>query len=111
MHDNYILHLNRSYEEICSFYDKDLEKNLKRASRFHFIYTSTYNLHKAFSLHQQQYKDRTPHMRDTDYSNFQKLCTRLVQTGEAMIRAILDDENELLSMVALLAKKRQIISY
>jgi hypothetical protein len=108
MHDNYILHLDRSYEEICSFYEKDLEKNLKRASRFHFVYTSTYNLDKALLLHQEHYKDRTPHMRDGDYANFQKLCTKLVQTGEAMIRAILDEENELLSISLLLQKKDRL---
>jgi len=108
IHHNFILHLNRPYNELSSYYEKDLQKNLKRADRFHFIYTTTYNLKKALSLHQEQYKNRTPYMLDKDYAHFQKLCFQLIQTKEAMIRAILDEENELLSIALLLQKRNRI---
>jgi len=108
IHCNYILHLDKSYPELSSHYEKDLQKNLKRSSRFHFIYTHTYDLKQALLLHQNQYKDRTPNMRDKDYVNFQKICLQLFQTNEVLLRAALNEENELLSIALLLQKKNRI---
>jgi hypothetical protein len=107
-HDNYVLNLSKPYAELSSVYEKDLIKNLKRAGRFQFIYTSTYNLEEALSVHKQQYQGRTPDMHEIDYTHFQKLCYQLQHANEAIIRAILNEENELLSIVLLLQKKERI---
>ena len=105
---NFILNLERSYERLASQYKIDLQKNLKRANRFEFVYTADFNLEEALQLHEHFYKNKTPHVRNNDYANFFKLCVRLQQVQKAEIRALLTEEKDWLSVVLLFKKKNRI---
>ncbi|MBS1598518.1 MAG: GNAT family N-acetyltransferase [Bacteroidetes bacterium] len=107
-HDNYILNVEKPYIELAANYKKDLQKNLKRSSRFQLNYTATYDLLKALRLHQEKYKHTTPHTRSKDYANFEKLCIDLAKKKEILTRAVLDENNYLLSVAVLLKKNTRI---
>lgn len=107
-HQNYVLDLNRSYDDLSGKFKNVLRKNLKRASRFEFIYTANYNLDQALLIHQEEYQDRTPHVRNTDYTNFQRLCHILQKNNELLIRAAMDAEKDVACIAVLLIKQRRI---
>ena len=108
IHHNYILDLNSSYHFLQSKYEKDLQKNLKRARRFHFKYVKEYDLKKALSLHEEQYRDRTPHVKSADYKNFEKLCFQLKQRDAIMTRAVVNSNDALLALAMMLISRNRI---
>ncbi len=107
-HDNYILDLSPSYSHTRSRYNKDLEKNLKRSLRSHLNYIKTYDLKKALSFHQQHYKERTPHVKNSDYARFENVCVQLQKQNELLIRLASDTEDNLLAIAVLFLNKNRI---
>jgi len=105
---NYVLPLNNSYDSIRSSYKTNLLRNLKKTEQFAFRYVENFNLQEALLLHQLQYSERTPHVKNEDYSHFEKLCMHLAQKKEVLLRAIFDKENTLLAVTVLLFKKNRL---
>ncbi len=98
---NFILSLNSSYASIQSNYKTNLLRNLKKAASFNFTYSSNFDLQKALTLHQQYYGDRTPHVKEQDYNNFEKLCLWLAEKNEIVVRAVLNADGNLMAVAVL----------
>ena len=107
-HDNYVLSLNKTYEQIKQGYKADLKKNLKRAGQFELNYLIPTNLIEALRLHQQQYGTRTRHLGADDYTRLENLCQDLYSKGELILRSVDNNKNELLSIALLLKYKKRI---
>lgn len=107
-HDNYILPLNTAYSQLRSGYKKDLEQNLKRAPVTVLSYHNAVDLKEALSIHQHQYGNRTPHVKAADYIRFENLCLQLQEKGQAILRAVSGDQQEILAVALLLQSNNRL---
>jgi hypothetical protein len=101
--NNYILPLDKNYEALQNAYSTDLVKNLKRSARFEMDYRKESDLTLALKLHEEYYKERTPHVQQRDYENFEKVCRHLFLQDKLSLRSIYDSRNQLLA-IALMMK-------
>ena len=106
--DNFVLDLGNPHPEISNLYKQDLLKNLKRASKHELIYKEYNDLDKALALHQHQYKERTAHVKDSDYERFRNLCHFLGDRGSVIMRSITGDDHELLALALLLRSSKRL---
>lgn len=107
-HTNYIIGLNTFYEELYSTYKRDAVKNLKRAEKFQLKYSEYANLEMALDMYRKEYGTRMPQLKSADYNNFKKLCSLAREKGEIIIKAVLDDKNNLLAVAILLQKNNRL---
>lgn len=105
---NYVLPLNNSYHFIASRYKQDLQKNLKKSARLSLTYSISNNINKAIDSYKITYGGKTPHVTETDYKNFEKLCTLLLQKNEVLVREVTDAENNLLSIALCLKDEKRL---
>lgn len=100
-HANFILRLNRPYEELLSRYKKDLQKNLKPATHVHFQYKKDADLRMALALHKNLYRERMPHVKEEMYVRFETLCLLLKQRKQILLRVAVGPDQEILATALL----------
>lgn len=105
---NYILELKASYNDLHRQYKKVLEKNLKRAFRFHLNYAGSDDLEKAIDLCREKYGHKIPHVRRSDYRHFEKVCRLAQQEDGIVLREVSDEQNDLLALALLLKKNNRM---
>lgn len=103
---NFILPLNRPYQQIRQDYKKDLFKNLKHADSFLLHYEATNDIAAAVDLYQVYYAARTPHVKQRDYEQLVTACATAQQHDMLRIRKVVDEKNSILA-IALLLKDNQ----
>jgi hypothetical protein len=99
---NYILNLGYGYQHIVTGYHKDLVKNLRRSSSFRHRYVNTNDYQRCISLYQQLYGSRISHVKNNDYTNFRKICSKAFKQGMLVCRQAIGESDELLSVVLML---------
>lgn len=105
---NFILPLHQSYALIKKGYKNDLSKNLKHAAQFSISYQTTDDFVVAINLYKSQYASRTPHVKKQDYQRFLKLCATAKNTGNLLIRKVVDDKQIILAIALLLKDKKRL---
>ncbi len=105
---NYILDLNPSYKDIRKGYKKRLLENLGEAESYELVYLPSTAFTTTIQLFKQLYGKRLVHVRNNDYSNFEKLCKILAAKTMLFVREIRDTEGELLNSSIFLQDSRRI---
>ena len=96
LRNNYILHLNRSYEEISKIYRDNHNRNIKKAFQLGCSVSKEVSVDEIIQLNKEQlqYIDGT---KPEDYPNFKKLYELLKNKGQAKTYGILDKQNKILA--------------
>ncbi len=106
--NNFILDLNKDYDEIFACYHKDLVKNLKRSKAFNIKYEATDEYGTCIQLYKNHYQKRMPHLKNIDFENIYSLFNNLRQKNQVICRQATNENNEILSTVLLLKDNRRI---
>lgn len=94
---NYVIDLEKSYEQIREGYKKRLLENLREAGSFSLEYLTGTDFSEVVHLFKNQYGHRLPHVRQSDYHHFEKLCGELQKRNMIFIRQVRDNSGVLLN--------------
>ncbi len=98
LHNNYIIQLDKPYQQIRNNYTNDLlKKNLLRTEKFNLQYLADSDVEMAVTTFKELYAKRTPHVTETDYKAFLALAKNLYSTGNAFVRQVKLPNGELLA--------------
>ncbi len=106
--NNYILNLDKPYEELYDNYDPAFTKSLRRIKKFDMLYNSSVNYHKTVELYKYLYGSRLPFFPGKSYANFELICKKLFSEGAVIIRHARSTDNELLASVILLRDEKRL---
>lgn len=106
--NNFIIHLSQEYEKIAAAYSQDLINNLKKTSKENLFYSAEENFETGIEVFKNMYAERTPHVTDKDFSNFQLLCKTLSAKNQIEVRKVTNAANELLAIALLLKDERRL---
>jgi hypothetical protein len=104
VHNNFILDLGSSYEDISGRYSNDLKKNLQRSKQSNLEYRSSENVRNAVSIYQKTYGKRFPHVRDGHYRALENFC--LSSPKNYLVREVSLGGNLLSTVLCLTDSKR-----
>lgn len=107
-HNNFILPLAGSYDELRKRYKNGLPGRMKIVERRGLAYQSVPDAATVVALYRQEYAARTPHVTAADYDNFLRLCHHFQQAGELVLRGIPGAPGDWLSAALLLRKKDRL---
>ncbi len=105
---NFMLALNVPYQNIYSGYKNDLVKNIKHAEKFSLAYTTSENYIEAIDIYIREYALRTPHVKESDYKAFKKLCGILLEKNRLLVRKVVSEKKELLAIAIFLNDERRL---
>ena len=94
--DNYVLSLNKSYQNIYSNYRENHQRNIQKAFRSGCIVKKNIPVEEVMELNKQQMKNIVS-IPDDDYDRFKKLFQFLFSQGKATTYGIFNSENKLLT--------------
>jgi hypothetical protein len=106
--NNFILPLQKKYEEIYAGYSSIAVKNLKRAGNAGLSYHFTADYLPVLKLYKKLYAERMPSFSSDDYYNFSKICKKLSEENNLIVRKVNDANNELLAAAVLLIDKKRL---
>ncbi|MFI5151809.1 MAG: GNAT family N-acetyltransferase [Chitinophagales bacterium] len=104
---NYILNLNRSYEEISKEYKQDLHKNLRHAAQFDLNYSDRFDLRYALGTFKETYQERTPQIKSNHYRRFELLCSELISREMILLRSVTIHDEDILATAILLKNRNR----
>ena len=96
MRSNYILDLNKSYEELYNVYRDNIKRNIKKSVQLGCRYETNINVDEVIALSKEQMQ-KVSNVSIGDYKNFKSLYQLLHQKGKAITTAIYSPENNLLA--------------
>ena len=99
LRSNYILHLNKSYEELYKAYRDSHKRNVNKAFQLGCSVNKEINVDEIIQLNKEQLQhiDGT---KPEDYPNFKNLYEFLNTMGQAITYAIVDPKNKVLASAA-----------
>ncbi len=95
---NYVLSLNKPYEELHAAYRENIRRNIKRSERYGCTTTTGVELSAISALTKRQANE----VPDTDFQNFASLFQRLQAQGLAKTYGVLGANGDLLAAAAFL---------
>jgi lipid II:glycine glycyltransferase (peptidoglycan interpeptide bridge formation enzyme) len=90
---NYVLELNKTYEELFSGFRENIRRNIKRAAQYGCHAVKDVDIHEITALAREQ----IPGVTEPDLENFVHLFTELKKSGKAASYGILSNQNQLLA--------------
>ncbi|MEJ7626076.1 MAG: GNAT family N-acetyltransferase [Ferruginibacter sp.] len=99
---NYIVELDKTYEELYENYDPSFTKSLRRLKKLQLQYEHSHDFTSIIQLYSNLYSKRLPYFTKVDFSNFEKICVELSASEKVITRLAYDQENELLAAAVLL---------
>jgi hypothetical protein len=112
--NNYVIDLEKSYEEIKATYKKSFQKNVNRASRQELFYSISTDIDEAIALFYQYNKPKINHVEQSSLANFNRLCKQCQLFDKVIIRRVTNAKGALMSIVLLLTDDKRyynIINY
>ena len=100
---NFILPLNDPYADIAARYSQNISRNIRKSKQFGCIPNNKVSVHHVIEM--AGGNEKSGSMRE--FENFEKLYTRLNETGQAKIYGINSDKGELLSCCVFLFSHRR----
>jgi len=104
---NFIIHLNKSFNAIQKDYKKTIVYSISKANKQNFQYKESNNVKEVLTLYKAYNKNNMPHVTATDYTNFLQLLLTLQKTGNILIRKVVNKEYELMSIVLLMKDNKR----
>ena len=105
---NFILALNKPYENLKLQFSNDLKKNLKAAKGEELLIATNYDHRKVVTLFQESYSTRMPHVANSDYVKISLLCDHLKEKNMLLTRTVQNIKNEVLATALLLIDNKRI---
>jgi hypothetical protein len=99
---NFILDLNKSYEELCNNYLPAFTKSLRRIKKFQLRYSVSNNFSAAIDHYKKNYGKLLPDFGKPAYEGLKKICSHLHSEGQLFVREVYSDNNKLLAGVVLM---------
>jgi hypothetical protein len=93
---NYILYLDKSYDELYNGYRENHQRNIQKAMQVGCSLKKNIDVQEVIHLSKQQMKDIAP-VSNKDYEHFEKLYEFLSRQNKATTYGIIDKQNQLLS--------------
>jgi hypothetical protein len=104
---NFILLLHANYATISQGYSRDALSNIRRAEKFDLQYERMNDFHIAGAQYKKLYASRTRHIKDNDYSNFERLCS-IAEKNNMLVARQVSNKQELLATALLLLDKNRL---
>lgn len=109
LRNNYILQMKEGYEHIFRQFKPNVKHSIKKASQCGLQYQSGLDYIETINLYRKLYQHRLPEFTNSDYSQFQKLCTKYFKQNRILVRNVMDKEGkELLAATLLLKDKKRL---
>ena len=105
---NYILPLEKSYEDLRKNYKKRLLENLAEADSHKLSYFSTTDFSVSLELFKSTYSKRFTHVKNQDYLHFKALCGELLKRNMLFVRQVRDESDNILSSGIFFRDSRRI---
>jgi len=96
LRSNYILHLNRSYEQLYKAYRDNHKRNITKAFQLGCRVGKEIAVDEIIQLNKEQLQ-HVDGTKPEDYPNFKKLYEFLINRGQAKTYAIVDPKNKVLA--------------
>ncbi|HVY74807.1 MAG TPA: hypothetical protein VG890_08265 [Puia sp.] len=104
-YNNYILRLDRSYEELVAGYKKSYQKYLFKTGQsgkaLSFSYQATNHLEELLDLNKRLYLRKMSEVQSHDYDHFKQLCLFFQQNDQLILRTLYGPGNALLATLLL----------
>jgi hypothetical protein len=94
---NYVIDLEKNYDQIRLGYKKRLLENLREADAYSLHYGPGVDFRETIHLFQKLYGHRLSNVRQSDYDHFEKLCMELESRKMIFIRQVEDESGVLLN--------------
>ena len=104
---NYILSLQRNYEELYKNYLPSFTKSLRRIRKFGLIYEKSEKYKNIIALYKKQYGQKLPFVAG-DYKHFEKICSFLLTKKMLHARIAYNGDKKLLAAVILLCDGKRL---
>ncbi len=110
LRNNFILNLQRSYEQLYENYDASFTKSLRRIKKFELQYAVSEDHKKIIQLYQDLYGKRLPFFSGKDFLHIENICEQLAAEGNLISRNVTNTRNELLAAVILLKDEKRLFN-
>jgi len=107
--NNYILPLNKPYDEIIKGYKQTMDYSLKKTSRQNLLYKEE-NFTEAIDLYKKLYHHKFLHVTESDFSNFRNLCRYLFEENKIFARKVCNEQNETLADIVLISFENRLFN-
>lgn len=104
---NYVLPLNRSYNELISGFRQNIKRNVRKARELGCTYSSTVQAGQVIELSKGLMKQKT-NLTDKDYDRFLGLFNRMFESGHALVRGVYGNTGELLASAIFFMDEQRI---
>ena len=104
---NYVLALNKPFNDISKFFKKDLKQNVRKAVRANLIYEAGGDFEMAVTLYQDTYSNRF-YIAEDDCLNFKKLCKELQKKNQILVRSVRSGDGRILATGIFAKDERRI---
>ncbi len=94
---NYILDLNRPYEEIASHYSKNLKRNLKKAKKQKLFMTNSLKPEKVVSLFKTHQGPQINDLKERDYHTLHRIIYNAQHKNVGFLSGMQNQEGELIA--------------
>ena len=99
---NFILDLNRPYEELYNNYLPAFTKSLRRIKKFQLRYSAGNDYNAVIDQYEKNYGKLLPDFGKRAYKGLKKICSRLHSEGQLFVREIYSEDSKLLAGVVLM---------
>lgn len=106
--NNLIISLNQSIDNIRNNYTKNAMNHLSKANKLKLLYASEFDIKWVVNAYKKHNAIALKHISDKDYNNLLQLLNTLQQANKIIIRKVMNDANELLSVVLLLTDDKRL---
>ncbi|MEO8771337.1 MAG: hypothetical protein ABI402_14680 [Ferruginibacter sp.] len=106
--NNFILNLNKPYEEIYENYDPSFTKSLRRIKKFEMEYYESVNYERIIELYKNLYSKRLPFISGKNYSSLTRACKKLFVQNKIIVRLVRNNSSLLLAAVVLIKDNNRI---
>jgi Acetyltransferase (GNAT) domain len=93
---NYVLSLNKSYEELYTAFRENHQRNIQRSLQAGNVFQKDISIDEVINLNKEQMKKVSP-LSDEDYDHLRKLFEFLANQGKANTYGIRSNQSKLLS--------------
>lgn len=104
---NFLVDLNRSYEEISSKYSKNLKRSLKKANQFKFTATTNVKPEKLVALFNEHQGSKIDNWTEKNVHMAHRIIYNALHRGLGFISGIEDENGELLAASFFLSSHRR----
>ena len=105
---NFLLDLNRPYEELRINYRQKFSQNLRSVKKFELLYLTSENFNAAIDYYEIEYGKRLKNFDKSAYTNLKKVCNYLDSKGNILTREVYSAKNALLAGVVLMRDAKRL---